>query len=183
MKSKIFLLVIGVILAVLFCAQLGGYHRALAAAGPTPALDHPLKVKHAYDSNGDVIWGIRDNKGKKAFHLHVQTNQFIVEWTNINPKETNMSIIVNNSNHWGIQGTFGPPMYGLACTTCGQVDTQNGTIQLKFLGDSNTTIYYYTVVVPPQGRIRQGTNDPDPDMVAATIVWNPGIENDKHKRR
>lgn len=178
MKSKLFLTLIGVTAAIVFSAQLGVLRPGLAAARAMTNPDHSLKVKHTRDNDDNVIWGIKENR-KRAFHLPVNPNETI-EWQNTDSKETNMSIIVNNSNDWQtVQGTFGPPTYGPGCAKCGQIDTQTGKIRLTFVGASNSTNYFYQIVVPDQGDKRALPYDYD--MVDATVVWNQGLKKGQDK--
>jgi hypothetical protein len=173
--TNIFFTILAVTLIFLFCAQPGGPRSVLAAAKPLTA-DHPLKVKHTYDSDTNVVWGIKEN-GKRAFHLKVPTNQTTIEWQNVS-KETNMSIIVNNTSDW--KETFTAPTYGPGCTTCGQIDTTNGIIRLTFVGSKGTNSFYQ-IVVPDQAKThkRDTPVDYDYDMVDATVVWSDTLKGKK----
>src|ERR1051325_5632510 len=114
-KSKIFLLLITVSLAMVLGAQLGGSRRALAA-GRSVITDHAIKVTHKHNSDDTVTWGLKE-KGKSAFHLAVKRNKTL-EWDSRGNNETNMSIIVNNTTDWLLpQGGvwIRPPMYGPGC--------------------------------------------------------------------
>jgi len=179
--TNIFLTVIGVTLIFLFCALPGGPRSASAAEKAATNPDHPLKVKHTHDHDHNVTWEIKKN-GNGAFRLEVTPDK-TVEWQNMDNKETNMSIIVKYTNDWKLaQGSWGAPIYGLGCATCGQIDTTSGRIQLTFVGASNSTNYHYQIVVPdPDKTAKVVSTNYDYDMVDATIVWSQAVGDNKHK--
>ncbi len=176
--TNIFLTVIGVTLIFLCCAQPGGPRSASAAGKAVTNPDHPLKVKHTHDNDDNVTWEIKKN-GKGAFRLEVKPNK-TVEWQNMDNKETNMSIIVNDTNAWElVQGSWSSPKYGLGCAKCGQIDTTSGVIQLKFTAGTQSDYNHYQIVVPNPDRTRAAIYDYD--MVDATVVWDKSIEEHKGK--
>jgi hypothetical protein len=185
MKPRdIFLTILAITLTFLFCARPGGPWSVLAAGKPL-TVNHTLKLKHKHDTqNGhDVTWEIKEN-GKGAFRLTVKPGQTI-QWTNMNGMETNMSIIVNNTQDWSIaEGAFKTPTYGPGCATCGQIEPENGVIQLTFKGMSGTTNYHYQIVVPnPKGPHIRVPYDYDYDMVDATVVWDETLQGEEGKAR
>jgi hypothetical protein len=176
MKSKIFLFVIGVTLIVLFCAHPGGLRQALAASTDPPR-QFEVTHTHKHDNGDDVSWKLKEN-GKGVFRVAVKIGS-VVQWTNTDPNELNMSIIVSNTNDWG--GTFKVPKYGLGCATCGQIDTTSGVIQLTFIGNSQTLNNHYQIVIPNPAKDRATTYDYD--MVDATVVWTDTFKGNQGKDR